>query len=512
MIGPFCLPVPLVASLVVLFAAGASFQSEPPSVATINALVRKLKDPDKQVRWSAAKTLEEAGPAAKKAVPALIEALRDESVHDAAINALASIGPAALPDLLRSSEGDDLLPTSGAIRAIGEMGPGAKSAVPSLVKALSNRDRRIRVAAVSALGGVRDPATVPLLTRILKNDKDLKVRIFAADALAQFGPAAAEAVPTLIGAFKEALALDDDTGALTRSELIFNLVIHTRGLTTTSYGALVAVGPPAVPAVQELIASGSKEQRDVALQILGDMGPRARDAVPNLIAGLSRSKGDAEFRERTVQILGKIREPKTQVVPALARALQDVSGQVRVHAAVALITIDSDDQRAIASFSTLLKDNDVATRRLAFQELWNFSRPLGDLPPRFQAFVPALISGLNDLDADDRSYAAGILRELGERAKPAVSALVRALDDPNEVVRWSAAEALAAVQDGDMAVPGLINALNDKAIRVRAEAAHSLGAHGRKARAAIPALEKAAKEEGRVGRSAAEALRAVKGM
>ena len=50
------------------------------------------------------------------------------------------------------------------------MGPDAREAIPALVKALSDRDNRVRQASVKALGAIGPAATpaIPVLTRALK--------------------------------------------------------------------------------------------------------------------------------------------------------------------------------------------------------------------------------------------------------------------------------------------------------------------------------------------------------
>ena len=59
----------------------------------VNSLIEKLKDPDEEVRQNAAKALGEIGPEAKAAIPALREALKDDykAVRKAAEDALKEI-------------------------------------------------------------------------------------------------------------------------------------------------------------------------------------------------------------------------------------------------------------------------------------------------------------------------------------------------------------------------------------------------------------------------------------
>lgn len=61
----------------------------------LNIYIEALKDTDWRVRANTARGLGEIGPAAKDAVPALIEALNDDDVSLVAVWALGEIGPAA---------------------------------------------------------------------------------------------------------------------------------------------------------------------------------------------------------------------------------------------------------------------------------------------------------------------------------------------------------------------------------------------------------------------------------
>ncbi|MFN8374919.1 MAG: HEAT repeat domain-containing protein [Anaerolineae bacterium] len=59
---------------------------------------------------------------------------------------------------------------------------GSNSAVPELMKALTNRPSEIRAAAARALGNIGDPTAVPALAELLK-DSDSIVSMAAAEAL-----------------------------------------------------------------------------------------------------------------------------------------------------------------------------------------------------------------------------------------------------------------------------------------------------------------------------------------
>ncbi|MGI8503683.1 MAG: HEAT repeat domain-containing protein [Hassallia sp.] len=78
-------------------------------------------------------------------------------------------------------------------------------AVPDLVKALQNKNPKVRTNAASALGSIGKEAAsaVPALTEALKNDKEAQVRTSAASALGSIGEKAASAVPALAEALKD---------------------------------------------------------------------------------------------------------------------------------------------------------------------------------------------------------------------------------------------------------------------------------------------------------------------
>jgi HEAT repeat protein len=74
----------------------------------------------------------------------------------------------------------------------------AKPALQPLLDALKDSSSGVREAAAVAVGRLDEPVeAVPALEKLLKDDKDLAVRIAAARGLGQMGPGANEAVPTL---------------------------------------------------------------------------------------------------------------------------------------------------------------------------------------------------------------------------------------------------------------------------------------------------------------------------
>jgi HEAT repeat protein len=74
----------------------------------------------------------------------------------------------------------------------------AKAALHPLVDALNDSSTAVRAAAAIALGRLDEPKeVVPALTKLLKEEKDLGVKVAAARGLGQMGAEAREALPTL---------------------------------------------------------------------------------------------------------------------------------------------------------------------------------------------------------------------------------------------------------------------------------------------------------------------------
>jgi len=84
-----------------------------------------------------------------------------------------------------------------AATTLGDVGPAAKAAAPSLLRALQGKDLVLRRAAAVALGKMRaEPGTViPLLLSYLD---DPNMNEAAADGLGEYGPAARASVPKLV--------------------------------------------------------------------------------------------------------------------------------------------------------------------------------------------------------------------------------------------------------------------------------------------------------------------------
>jgi HEAT repeat protein len=117
--------------------------------------------------------------------------------------------------------------------------------------------------------------------------------------------------------------------------------------------------------------------------------------------------------------------------------------------------------------------------------------------------MPLLIGGLSSENGAVRRKSRESLVTLGQSAVPA---LIKALGDPNDQVRWEAAKALCCLRAPEAAEP-LVNALGDEIAGTRWLAGEALMALGRAAlEPLLAALTKPAGTD-RIGRGAHRILR-----
>jgi HEAT repeat protein len=130
---------------------------------------------------------------------AIIPKLSELALHDTHDSALKLAVVRALNELpgVRSRYLNAPGRRADAVKELGEFGPAARKAVPSLVEILNGNDDATQGAAAEALGEIHsDPAaSIPALIAHLENsdiDDD------AAESLGKFGPLAKAAVPKLL--------------------------------------------------------------------------------------------------------------------------------------------------------------------------------------------------------------------------------------------------------------------------------------------------------------------------
>ncbi len=296
----------------------------------------------------AAKSLAQIGPDAAAAIPVLLPEYPEEA---------AALGPKAVVPLTALLEHKYASTRQKAARALGSMGSAAKEAVPALLAALQRqKDGFMRPDIIRALGqmGPAAEAAMPVLVEMLKDPSQGQCW-GAVWVLGQIGPSAKPSVPHLVRLMKE----DDRYANFHKwdtAEAIWRI-------------------DPSHPALMPMLLAGLKSvdpgQIAEAAQLLGKMGPKAKEALPTLVAARSGERDHAfdaltlaiaridpshpagvpslvadlehpiEFYRRDAAgALEVIGPPAKSAAPALVQALHDPAWNVRRAAARALCRID----------------------------------------------------------------------------------------------------------------------------------------------------------------------------
>jgi HEAT repeat protein len=254
-------------------------------------LVDEIVDENPRVRLAAVRALADLKPGPQLVLPEIERVLKDADpeVVNRALDAIASLGPKAVPALIDALEHDDARPKAAAILA--RIGPEAGDAVPALVEAVEEGDddgRREALFALAAIGPAASKA-VPAMVAAL-DDPNMNVRYSAAYALGRMGPVAKQA----------------------KTALHEKLDGADRFLATVAAWALAqidpacpATSPKSVPVLIHALESPQPAVRFRAIEALQCLGPKASDAVEALEA--LRDDADPTVRQAAAEALAAIR-------------------------------------------------------------------------------------------------------------------------------------------------------------------------------------------------------------
>lgn len=267
--------------------------------------------------------------------------------------------------------------------------------------------------------------------------------------------------------------------------------------------ALEFIGPEP-RAVLPAIRNALKEDKDdsvrvAAAQTLARMGPKAkerlRDIVEPLADALQSDKAE-RVREEAAGALGRLAHEQKAAVAVIAKysvsavtaAIKDKHEGTRTAAIEAAGRLGGEAREALPNVTEVLKDKkaDRLTREAAARALMQ----IGGVET-YPAMVPVLIDALGDpaTDANVRKASAIALGHLMKgTGGPAVAALGQALTmDKSVDVRREAAVGLEKIgAESRAALPALQKALKDDDKFVRSNALHAIGSLGKDATAAIP--------------------------
>jgi HEAT repeat protein len=392
-------------------------------------LVAALADKNPAIREHAAVALARAGALAKPAVEALWPLTADPSpnVRAAGYDALRAAGPASAAPLakLLTHESADVRARAAEAVSQGGYGPIPGSAATDLANAL--------------------------------DDEDPAVRGAAADGLSRLGAAAGPAVPKLVALF----------GKTTPEDLM-----KPDPLELAAFRAVVGIGEPAVGPLTAALADRNPVVRLQAVAALGEIGPAAKAALPDI-----------------------------------EKLLRDPVGAVALEAAAAATRVGGNASNTADLMKLALTNDDPDTRAAGLRTALRMG-PAGK--PLAPLVLPLFADTSDIVRRLAVEFAGGLGADAGAQVVPALAKVLK--EDTAESVRRRAAEILASL--GPAAAPAadaLGAATADESLLVQRVAVTALGDLGAAGKPGLPQLAKlAADEKADAGLRAAAVIASVK--
>lgn len=243
-----------------------------------------------------------------------------------------------------------------AIQSMGRLPRDSVKAVPYLLKALNDKELRVRQKAAWTVGLFHNASeqSVPILTELLKDPAQSEMHASAISGLSYMGPKAKAAFPLMLA------RLDDEDPGIQRSarasllymgkdaadHLSHLMILYKdagQGIKRHIAGILAVCGVKAAPHFIELLGSGNIDDRALAAAGIARAGIVNKDYVPGLMKlaqeeGTSTALGGRDVRKFAINALGRMKKEALVAAPLLekyaARSKKDLGRSV--HASFAL--------------------------------------------------------------------------------------------------------------------------------------------------------------------------------
>ncbi len=420
----------------------------------IPTLTKLLDDGDLEVRLEAAKALSRLGADSGPLVPVFSAALKVRNTSESAAGLLGELGPEAvlaIPTLVAEMPGADAPRAAVLVNTVGRIGPAAKDAVPALKKALADakdKTTELQMATAVALWRIaRDPEAAKLLRANLGKQSDSS---FPELTLWRIDPG-----PDTVAALEAQLKSDKPeqviaaagvlgTKSKTAAPLLAKMVAHKEPrVRAEAVIALVRLGAQGKEALEALRGAAKDDNPQIAFWAsvaVCRLDPKAETVAA--VAGYLSDR-DPLMRRDAAEILGFLGTAGKPAVGKLTLVAEDAEESVRLAALAALWRINHDAP-TLALFTKLLRSTDPRIREQAVAELGI------TFGPDAKSAVPDLVKRLFDPFAAVRSAAAETLGRIGPNAKDAAPALLAVLDgDEPSFVQSAACEALGLIEPAD---------------------------------------------------------------
>lgn len=449
-----------------------------------------LQSDNQAVMSFAIEALVEAGP---RATPLLNAALRRERSAYWACVAIADIGPDAagtvgpLIEIVRSST--DLMTVKQAMVALAEVGPAASAAASTIeTRARAERSPPVQIAAAFALGSIGNPSHDVWLKEV-SGDRRPMLSMVAKWALARLHPEDSQAMATAVQALAPQLANPVREVRMAAAEGLKKLSPPPEMVANAILERLEA-GPPRPPRLprnplrrpplpgaqdpgaaadagppSDLGPEGSAEVQALIADALASLGP---GVVPAATKALNNEK----FRDLAVEVLGRVGPEAASAAPQLQPLVAGKDPKQVARIQFALAAMGPQASVATPQISANLKSPDNSVRQSALFALRQFG-------PAAAAASPDLVAVLASKDEFERLAAAWALARIspGDKAilaqvRPVLMEGLASKDEPSRIESILAVEELGPAEEDLMAKIAEL-AETDPSEEVRAIAAGS---------------------------------------
>ena len=451
---------------------------EPADVTVVRVLQALLRDDYPNVRLGAAYGLVRIDPSTREIFPIVehdLIALREYeyiSFRVAEILGLSTVSEQAMPLLIQMLADGDSVSENRVVQSLGKHGTAAAPAMPQLLVLWEIGDRHTRSRLLdtwSQIGSAAADAT-PLLLDALEDGDDWAHRQII-DTLGEIGEAAEAAIPQLL----EQLQQHDPT-----PDIPYPSSWATR--------AAIALGKICLDRLVELLDSDDPTLRTHAAYGLGQLDSLPESVVLRLQAALNDRH--SRVRIAAALALAELHRLDRVGVTVLLAAIEDGTSTSQLTLALAtpiavpslIEALNSDDDNLhLAATSALEKIcqpfRDSGNAQISEERCQGAAEAIPHLfaalenPTSHRRFylestlasfgdaaLPGVVNLLELEDVEMRSSAVRILqRQVQRQESPqAIKALLTALQDENESVRWLAALALVPTESATEAMPVLI--------------------------------------------------------
>lgn len=443
-----------------------------------------LRDPDPQVRACAIGCFGQIRPLTATLVEKVANGLADKDVQVRveAQQTLVRLGSTAVPFVVKMLEHESPHARLASLELLRSLGPKARTALPNIVRHLSDADDSVRQMVIEVLPAF-GRLSLPLLQAALVEEQ-ADVHTQAAKALVRFQSLAIEPFtkamatnkphvmeqvawaasvmpPKESSQLKEALRVQKGVAVMDKLDipaLIRNLGEKQEIVRERAARLLVEKGAEAIPDLENALKSPQDYTRLLAAWCLGEMGMTAEGSVDKLLEAISDPK--YAVRLSVAKALGKL---GPSVFPKIKERIDgSMNDKTLAALLLALGGLEAEAEQAAPILIGQLKASSGQVQAAAKEGLGM----LGD------SALPVLLTAL---ESDDPEIQASIGEALGKCGAPAVEPLVALLTSPKPSVRLWAATALGKIGgEAESAIPALEIAANDSNNEVKFYAAEAI--------------------------------------